>query len=214
MWRIEILGNGKRTLILSRDFKTKNAPDLKVVLSPLATDKISRKTALDNAVVLGALKSNTGSQQYDIPEGLDLARFKSVAIHCEQYTKLWGSSAISKGEVVAAATEWDKKTKKTTGAYEIVSRDGVLVVRFAEKFKTSKAPEPLHILLSRSAAKDTTNKNAESGATRVATLAKVKGSQEYTLNGVTDLRGYRSILLNCKKYTKLWSAAALAKPTK
>lgn len=209
-YKVVVRPDGTRVLILGKNFRTKEGPDLKLVLSQRTFDKVTRKNVLDGGLVLGPLKSNEGSQEFAIPERVKLDRFKSIAIHCEKYTKLWGAAPLLKGEVVAAGSKWTKKTKSTKGRYEIVRREGYLYIRFSPDFKTPKPPEPLRILLSPSNTKAASNKNAENGAVFVALLRKTKGSQEYRLPDGIDLSDFHSVHLNCKKYTKLWSTAPLS----
>ena len=202
--------DGARVLILGKNFRTKEGPDLKLVLSQRTFDKVTRKNVLDGGLVLGSLKSNKGLQEFAIPENIKLDQYKSIAIHCEKYTKLWGAAPLLKGEVMASGAKWTKKTKSTKGRYEIVRRAGYLYIRFSPDFKTPKPPEPLRILLSPLDTKAASNKNAENGAVFVALLRKTKGSQEYRLPDGIDLSDFRSVHLNCKKYTKLWSTAPLS----
>jgi Electron transfer DM13 len=209
-YRVVERPDGTRVVTLDKDFRTKAGPDLKLVLSPRTFDKVTRKNALEGALVLGLLKSNEGTQEYVIPEHVKLDRYKSIAIHCEKYKKLWGAAPLLKGEVVASGAKWTKKTKSTKGRYEIVERADGLFIRFSANFKTPKPPEPLRILLSPRRTADASNKNAEAGAVFVALLQRTKGSQEYRLPDGIDLSDYRSVHLNCKKYTKLWSTAPLS----
>lgn len=92
-WRV-VQENGKTIIRFSDDFKTKKGPDLKVFLSPQSVGDVTGKTALDGAVTLGALKSNKGTQDYVIPNGVSLANFSSVLIHCEAYSVLWGGGSL------------------------------------------------------------------------------------------------------------------------
>ena len=208
-YRIIERKDGSQVLELEDDFKTKAGPDLKLVLSPLQPDKVTRKNALTGGLVLGTLRSEKGGQVFGIPASTDLKRFQTLAIHCENYTKLWGVVALTPGDVVASGNKWTKKTKKSSGGFEIVDRDGELLIRFSYDFKTSKPPEPLRILLSTQTSKDASNKNAEDGAVLIAELKSIKGAQEYRLPKGIDLTNYQSILLHCRKYTKLWSASSL-----
>ena len=80
--------------MFSEEFKTRNGPDLKVFLSPKSVEDLTGKTAIDGAVNIGVLKANKGSQSYSLPEGVSLADFKSVIIHCEAYSVLWGGFDI------------------------------------------------------------------------------------------------------------------------
>ena len=92
-WSIVEKG-GKRYVVLDSKFKTSNAPDLKIILSPTAIKDLKSKNAMQKAKIVSLLKSNKGAQTFEIPKGIDLTKFKSVAIHCEKYTKLWGGSAL------------------------------------------------------------------------------------------------------------------------
>lgn len=80
------LADGKQLLRLE-DFKATNGPDLYVYL---ATDG----TAQDY-VILGELKANIGNQNYEIPEGTDLAKYDTALIWCKQFSVLFGSAEIS-----------------------------------------------------------------------------------------------------------------------
>lgn len=92
-WQI-LKVDGQMVLRLSDDFRTKRGPDLKLFLSPTKLDNVTGVTATQDAVRLGALKSNTGASDYIIPAGTDLSRFNSVLIHCEAFSKLWGGADI------------------------------------------------------------------------------------------------------------------------
>lgn len=93
-WTVETKG-GVTTVSLDEDFKTKNAPDLKILLSPLTVEEINSKNAINDSVLVSLLDSNKGAQSYVIPEGVDLSQYKSIVIHCELYTKLWSAAALN-----------------------------------------------------------------------------------------------------------------------
>lgn len=91
----QVVERGAKTLIVfSDDFKAKRGPDLKVFLSPTNIKSASGKNAMKGSITLGALKTNKGAQEYEIPAGIDLANFESVLVHCEAYSVLWGGSDI------------------------------------------------------------------------------------------------------------------------
>lgn len=92
-WKI-VEENGQTLIRFSKDFKTKSGPDLKVFLSPQAISEVTGKTATNEAILLGKLKSNKGTQDYIIPAGVNLVGLSSVLIHCEAYSVLWGGGAI------------------------------------------------------------------------------------------------------------------------
>lgn len=92
-WKI-IESNNVTRILFSEDFKTKNGPDLKVFLSPVSYQDVNGENAIYEAVNLGILKSNKGSQSYIIPESINLKDFSTILIHCEAYEKLWGGGVL------------------------------------------------------------------------------------------------------------------------
>ncbi len=74
---------GKKVLLLT-DFSSSNGPDLRVYLSTT--------TGAASFVNLGKLKSTSGKQTYDIPDGTDIDQFKFALIWCQQFSVLFGKS--------------------------------------------------------------------------------------------------------------------------
>lgn len=74
---------GKKVLLLT-DFSSSNGPDLRVYLSTTTS-----ATAFVN---LGKLKSTSGKQTYEIPDGTDIEQFKFALIWCQQFSALFGKS--------------------------------------------------------------------------------------------------------------------------
>ncbi len=93
MWSVS-RQDGTVTINLDEDFRTRNAPDLKIFLSPLDVGDVENANATDGALLISELKANKGAQSYTIPDGVDLSKYKSVLIHCEAYTKLWSAGAL------------------------------------------------------------------------------------------------------------------------
>ncbi len=92
-WNI-VKSDGKTFIHFNDAFKTKNGPDLKVFLSPQTITDVTGKTAIDGAVLLGILRSHKGAQKYEVPADVNLSDFKSVLVHCEAYSILWGGSDL------------------------------------------------------------------------------------------------------------------------
>lgn len=89
--------DGKMVLRLT-NFKTSNGPDVHVIL-------VATKDAGDDAnflksnterVELGKLKGNEGDQNYEIPAGTDLAKFRSVSIYCVRFNVNFGAAPLEK----------------------------------------------------------------------------------------------------------------------
>lgn len=88
---------GKSFLRLS-DFTTSNGPDVHVVLlkaDEKALGGVAIAGELDK-VELGSLKGNQGDQNYDLPAATDLNKYQTVAIYCERFHVVFGSSQLEK----------------------------------------------------------------------------------------------------------------------
>ncbi len=103
---------------------------------------------------------------------------------------------------------WTKKSFKSSGEWAIVKEDGKIFVKLSADFRTRKAPD-LKIFLSPRAAADANGKNATEGAVLIAPLSSNSGAQVYEIPAGVDLNAYKSILIHCEAYSKLWSAADL-----
>ena len=83
------------TLVLDDEFKTKSAPDLKIFLSKKEIESLNSDNATKDAVLVSALRKSSGRQEYVIKESIDLSAYKTILIHCEEYSVLWGVSNLS-----------------------------------------------------------------------------------------------------------------------
>ena len=88
-------GSGQRFLRFE-DFRTDNGPDLNVYLSAAPTDAPAGQFD-DDFVDLGDLKGNVGSQNYEIPVGLDLDHYSTVAIWCVRFGVIFGAAELTSG---------------------------------------------------------------------------------------------------------------------
>jgi hypothetical protein len=79
-----VLPDGKRVLRFT-DFSTSNGPDVRVYLVAAddATDSETVKQA--GFVEVGPLKGNQGNQNYDLPENLDVSKYRAVTIWCNRF---------------------------------------------------------------------------------------------------------------------------------
>lgn len=86
--------NGSRILRLM-DFETSNGPDVHVYLVA-AADAPDDETVKDSETIdLGSMKGNIGNQNYDLPEGLDLEKYRSVTIWCKRFGVNFGTAALA-----------------------------------------------------------------------------------------------------------------------
>lgn len=87
-WSIVERG-GKTVIVLSPEFRTQSAPDLKIFLSPKGAGELNGKNATEGSVLISPLRSNRGAQEYDLPAGVNVSDYATIIIHCEAYSKLW-----------------------------------------------------------------------------------------------------------------------------
>ena len=75
----------ERTVFLEPDFKVGPGPKYHVYLVPKQAIRSSADLKDAAFVDLGRLRSFEGSQKYDIPAGVDLSKYPSAIIWCEQF---------------------------------------------------------------------------------------------------------------------------------
>lgn len=92
-WSIEKQGD-QHVIKFSDDFKTKGGPDLKVFLSPQTIEDVTGKTATLDSIMIAILRQTSGAQEYVLPATIDVSQFKSLLIHCEAYSVLWGGANL------------------------------------------------------------------------------------------------------------------------
>ena len=73
------------SLYLEPDFEVGPGPKYHVYLVPEADVQPSTNVEKTMFVDLGRLRAFKGSQNYEVPAGVDLAKFGSVVIWCEQF---------------------------------------------------------------------------------------------------------------------------------
>lgn len=97
--RVLELEDGSRVLVLD-ELATENGPDLHVWLTdqPVVEGRDGWFLFDDGAwTSLGPLRGNLGTQQYAIPDDLDLATITSVSIWCERFAVSFGAAPLDLG---------------------------------------------------------------------------------------------------------------------
>ena len=92
-WRIAEQGDSLY-VELGDDFAAKKAPDLKLFLSPVVASQINGKNAVAGSLRIGLIDSHKGAQRYAIPKQTNLDTLKTLVLHCEEYSKLWGTAPL------------------------------------------------------------------------------------------------------------------------
>jgi Electron transfer DM13 len=88
------LNDDSRVLRLE-NFRSTNGPNLYVYLSGDASPRNSAQLHENGAFEVGRLKGNIGNQNYALPSGVDLSKFKSVVIYCKQFHVVFGSAELA-----------------------------------------------------------------------------------------------------------------------
>lgn len=83
-------------LHLEPDFEVGPGPKYHVYLVPEKNVLPSTNVARTMFVDLGRLKAFKGSQNYEVPAGVDIAKFDSVVIWCEQFGVLISPAALTR----------------------------------------------------------------------------------------------------------------------
>jgi hypothetical protein len=83
-----------RHIVRLEGLDTDNGPDLYLYLTanPAAGDE----GAFDDEFIdLGRLKGNQGDQNYDLPDGTDVARYATVVIWCDRFNSAFGAADLT-----------------------------------------------------------------------------------------------------------------------
>jgi hypothetical protein len=205
------LGDGKRTLRLT-EFETSNGPDVHVYLTAAEVEKGSYAIKDAGFIDLGSMKGNKGDQNYEIPAGVDLNKYKNVSIWCARFGVNFGQAAldppasmpmkVAEGNFHGVAHE----TKGSASIYKLP--DGKQVLRFSG-FETSNGPDVQVYLVAAADANDNETVN-KAGFIRVADLKGNMGDQNYDLPANVDLSKYRAVTIWCRRFGVNFATAPLA----
>jgi Electron transfer DM13 len=77
-----------KTILRFEDLSTSNGPDVHVYLSPGADGYA------DGAINIATLKGNKGNQNYEIPDDVDLSKYRSVVIWCKRFSVAFGQAPL------------------------------------------------------------------------------------------------------------------------
>jgi outer membrane protease len=214
------LPDGKRVLRLT-EFETSNGPDLQLYLVAAEDPKDDAAVKTAGFVTLGALKGNQGDQNYDIPSGVDLAKYRSVTVWCRRFSKNFATAPLAlaqmSGEESMAAMQQPTALfsgrfhnglhdgKGLATVYQL--SDGKRVLRLTE-FETSNGPDLQLYLVAAGDAKDSeTVKTA--GFVTLGALKGNQGDQNYDIPSNVDLAKYRAVTVWCRRFSVNFTTAPL-----
>lgn len=88
------LTDGRRVLRFS-EFETSNGPDVQVYLVAVADSNDNDTVRKSEFIHVAALKGNVGDQNYDLPAGVDLAKYRSVTVWCRRFAVNFGTAPLA-----------------------------------------------------------------------------------------------------------------------
>jgi hypothetical protein len=214
--------DGKRTLRLTQ-FETSNGPELHLYL-------VAADDAIDDATVkragfvsLGALKGNKGDQNYEIPDSLDLSKYRAVTVWCRRFGVNFTTAPLAMADMPAAAASdpgvaspttiaagtFHSNAHETKGTATVYRRaDGTRTLRLAD-FETSNGPDVrVYLVAAPDVKDDATVKSA--GFIELGKLKGNRGDQNYEIPTSVDLSQYRSVTIWCKRFSVNFGTAPLS----
>lgn len=87
-WRL-VEENGARFIVLSEDFRTRGAPDLKFFLHRSGVDAIDGDNAAQGLFLAELGNHKRGALRLPTSAQFSLDDYQSFVLHCEAYSKLW-----------------------------------------------------------------------------------------------------------------------------
>jgi hypothetical protein len=75
------------------EFETSNGPDVQIYL--VAAEDVNDPRDVERGFVnLGALKGNVGDQNYVVPPGTDLSRYRAISVWCRRFAVNFGAAPL------------------------------------------------------------------------------------------------------------------------
>ncbi len=114
------------------------------------------------------------------------------------------AASASPGDVVASG-ELERKSKRTSGDFEIVETENGHVLRLSDNFRTGSGPD-VKVFLSRQNASSANGRNATRDAVLLFELPRTSGTHEIAIPSDIDISEFRSVLIHCEQYSVLFGA--------
>ena len=81
-------------LLRFEDFEVTNGPDLHVYLTS-HLNPTSQTDVMQDAIDLGSLKGNVGSQNYQLPAGTNIDQFNTIVIYCQPFHVIFATAPLT-----------------------------------------------------------------------------------------------------------------------
>ena len=170
----------------------------------LRQEALRQEAATQEAARQEALRQESLRQEAAKQEAL---RQEAAAQEAARQEAERQATAAQANRVLSSGT-WSKKSFSVSGNWTLSTENGVTTVALDNAFKTKKAPD-LKIFLSPLSPDQLNGGNATQGSLLVSPLSSNKGAQKYNIPAGTNLSQYKTILIHCEAFSKLWSVSAL-----
>ena len=81
-------------IVLGDDFSARDGPDVKVFLSPKPVNEITGSNATEGSAFITEITRFKGQYRISVPKHVNPEDFQSLVFHCEEFSKLWGTSPL------------------------------------------------------------------------------------------------------------------------
>ena len=108
-----------------------------------------------------------------------------------------------------SGNSWLKKNYAAQGDWSIETKDGQTYLVLADNFKTKKGPDLKLFLTKKSSASIGKNEAVQKHGTFIANLRSNNGGQSYRLPAGVNPSDFKSLVIHCEKYTKVWASSNL-----
>lgn len=213
MAAVHQLASGERVLRLT-EFQTSNGPDVHVYLVA-STDAADSDTVTKAGFVdLGSLKGTEGDQNYELPAGIDLAKYRAATIWCARFGVNFGTAPLA-----AASMTSEAPATLSMGSFHGVAHEtrgvatlyrlpgGKRVLRFTG-FATSNGPD-VQVYLGKATDATDSDTVTRAGFFHVGALKGTEGDQNYELPDDLDLGQYHSVTIWCRRFGVNFATAPL-----
>lgn len=172
-------------------------------------EAIRQEAARQEAERQAALRQEAARQETVRVEAarIEAERVEAARIEAERIEAEKAAAAASAYKVISSSG-WRKKSYSVAGKWSLSSENGVMRVNLDSQFSTRRAPD-LKIFLSPLSPDELTGRNATQGALLISPLQSNRGAQSYTVPAGTNLSRYKTILIHCEAFSKLWSVSGL-----
>lgn len=168
----------------------------------------------NNSIAKTSNSSNTESnneevvEEVSIPTNSEEVKDDNSVTETEEETKSETIEEKPKVTIDERPRSFIKKKYQISGNWSLKQEGDNVYIVFHSNFKTKSGPD-LKVFITKQSMSSVNGKNAENNSVFLKDLKSNKGEQRYLVPSHIDISQYKSILIHCKKYAKLWGGGSL-----